>query len=249
MKLDRLIAVRNNKTVYRDGDRCVKVFYSDYTKADVLKEALNQARIEETGLNIPKILEVTTVDGKWAIVTQFIKGKTLTQLMEDHPEKRAEYLELLLDLQLQVNAQSCPLLNSLRERIDRRLMMSELDATTRFALHYRLADMPKNNKICHGDFRPSNIIMSEDGKPYILDWTHATRGNASADVARTYLLFLINGHREEAAAYIDHFCKKTNTEKAYFYRWVPIIAAALSVDSNESDREFLLSCVHNPKYK
>ena len=43
MKLDRVIAVRNNKTIYRDGDRCVKVFHADYSKADVLNEALNQA--------------------------------------------------------------------------------------------------------------------------------------------------------------------------------------------------------------
>ena len=26
MNLDRVIAVRNTKTVYRDGDKCVKVF-------------------------------------------------------------------------------------------------------------------------------------------------------------------------------------------------------------------------------
>ena len=48
MNLDRIIAVRNNKTVYRDGDRCLKVFNEGYSKADVLNEALNQARIEET---------------------------------------------------------------------------------------------------------------------------------------------------------------------------------------------------------
>ena len=88
MKLDRVIAVRNNKTVYRDGDRCVKVFNEDYSKQDVLNEALNQARVEETGLNIPKILEVTMIDGKWAIVTEFIKGKTLAQLMLDDEDKK-----------------------------------------------------------------------------------------------------------------------------------------------------------------
>ena len=65
MKLDRVIAVRNNKTIYRDGDRCIKVFNAEYSKADVLNEALNQARIEETGLNIPKLLSVEMVDGKW----------------------------------------------------------------------------------------------------------------------------------------------------------------------------------------
>ena len=55
MKLDRIIAVRNRKTIYRDGDRCLKVFDEDFSKADVLNEALNQARVEETGLNIPKV--------------------------------------------------------------------------------------------------------------------------------------------------------------------------------------------------
>ena len=46
MKLDRIIAVRNNKTVYRDGELCMKVFDTNYSKADVLNEALNQARVE-----------------------------------------------------------------------------------------------------------------------------------------------------------------------------------------------------------
>ena len=92
MKLDRVIAVRNKKTIYRDGDRCIKVFNEDYSKADILNEALNQARIEETGLNIPRILEVTTVDGKWAIVTEFIEGKTLAQLMQENPEDADKYM-------------------------------------------------------------------------------------------------------------------------------------------------------------
>ena len=86
MKLDKIIAVRNDKTIYRDGDKCIKVFNSDYSKSDVLNEALNQARIEEIGLNIPKIHEVTMLDGKWAIVSEFIKGKTLAQLMEEEPK-------------------------------------------------------------------------------------------------------------------------------------------------------------------
>ena len=75
MKLDKIIAVRNNKTIYRDGDKSVKVFNEGFSKADVLNEALNQARMEGTGLNIPKVLEVTMIDGKWAIVSEFIKGK------------------------------------------------------------------------------------------------------------------------------------------------------------------------------
>ena len=249
MKLDRVIAVRNNKTIYRDGDRAVKVFSEEYSKADVLNEALNQARIEETGLNIPKVLEVSMIDGKWAIISEFIKGKTLAQLMAEDEEKFDEYLELFVDLQLRVHAKTCPLLNKLKDKMNRKISETTLDATTRYDLHTRLEGMPKHNKVCHGDFNPSNIIIAEDGTPYILDWSHATQGNASADAARTYLLFWLAGNIEGAKKYLEMFCAKSNTARQYVQKWMPIVAASQSVKGNEKEREFLLSWVDVVDYE
>ena len=249
MKLDRVIAVRNNKTIYRDGDVCVKVFSSDYSKADVLNEALNQARIEETGLNIPKVLEVTMVDGKWAIVSEYIKGKTLAQLMAEDEDKKSEYLELLVDLQLEVQSKTSPLLNKLKDKMNRKISQSELEATTKYDLHTRLEGMPKHNKVCHGDFNPSNIIIAEDGTAYILDWSHATQGNASADAARTYLLFWLSGDISGAKEYLELFCKKSNTAMQYVQKWMPIVAASQSVKGNEKEREFLLSWANVVDYE
>ena len=249
MKLDRVIAVRNNKTIYRDGDVCVKVFNDDQSKADVLNEALNQARIEETGLNIPKVLEVTMIDGKWAIVSEYIKGKTLAQLMAEDEDKKSEYLELLVDLQLEVQSKTCPLLNKLKDKMNRKISQSELEATTKYDLHTRLEGMPKHNKVCHGDFNPSNIIIAEDGTPYILDWSHATQGNASADVARTYLLFWLSGDINGAKEYLELFCQKSNTAMQYVQKWMPIVAASQSVKGNEKEREFLLTWANVVDYE
>ena len=249
MKLEKIIAVRNNKTIYRDGDKCIKVFNEGFSKADVLNEALNQARIEGTGLNIPKILEVTMIEGKWAIVSEFIKGKTLAQLMEEDPEKKEEYLALLVDLQLEMHSKTCAHLNKLKDKMNRKISESNLDATTRYDLHTRLEGMPKHKKVCHGDFNPSNIIITEDGTPYILDWSHATQGNASADAARTYLLFWLNGDIEGAKKYLDLFCEKSNTAKQYVQKWMPIVAASQSVKGNEHEREFLLSWVNVVDYE
>ena len=249
MNLDRVIAVRNNKTIYRDGDRCVKVFQKEYSKADVLNEALNQARIEETGLRIPKILGVTMIDGQWAIISEFIKGKTLQKLMEEDAEKKEEYISLLVDLQMSVHAKTCPLLNKLKDKMSRKIAQTDLDATTRYDLHTRLEGMKKHNKVCHGDFNPSNIIIAEDGTPYILDWSHATQGNASADVARTYLLFCLQGDMEGAEYYLDTFCKKSQTEKQYVQKWMPIVAASQSVKGNANEREFLMNWVSVVDYQ
>ena len=249
MKLDRVIAVRNNKTIYRDGNQCIKVFDANYSKSDVLNEALNQARIEETQLNIPKVLGVTTIDGKWAIISEYISGKTLAQLMEENVDKRDEYLELLVDLQLEMHSKNCPLLNKLKDKMNRKISMSELDATTRYDLHTRLEGMPKHNKVCHGDFNPSNIIISDDGTAYIIDWSHATQGNASADAARTYLLFKLGGDDESAKKYLNLFCTKSNTARQYVEKWMPIVAASQSVKGNEKERELLLSWVDVVDYE
>jgi thiamine kinase-like enzyme len=243
MNLDRVIAVRNNKTIYRDGERCIKVFNEEYSKADVLNEALNQARIESTGLNIPKILEVTMIDGKWAIVYEFIKGKTLAQLMAEDPDNKEKYIEQLVDLQMEVHSKTCPLLNKLKDKMSRKIAQTDFDATTRYDLHTRLEAMPKHNKVCHGDFNPSNVVVTEDGTLYILDWAHATQGNASADVARTYLLFWLNGDIEGADFYLNTFCKKSDTAKQYVQKWMPIVAASQSVKGNEKEREFLAGWV------
>ena len=249
MKLDRVIAVRNNKTIYRDGDVCIKVFDSNYSKADILNEALNQARIEETGLNIPKILGVNMIDGKWAIESEYIKGKTLAQIMDEDQDNKAKYLEMLVDIQLNIHSKTCPLLNKLKDKMNRKITETELDATTRYDLHTRLEGMPKHNKVCHGDLNPSNIIISEDGTPFIIDWSHATQGNASADAARTYLLFMLEGDEESAKTYLDLFCKKSNTAKQYVQKWMPIVAASQSVKGNAHEREFLLSWVDVVEYE
>ena len=244
MKLDNIIAKRSNKTIYRDGDRCVKVFAEDFSKADVLNEALNQARVESTGLNIPAIREVTVVDGKWAIATDFIEGKTLSQLMKENPEKKAEYIELLVDIQMNIHTLKCPLLTKLKDKMHRKISSSSIDATVRYELHTRLEGMPKHNKLLHGDLCPSNVIITDDGTPYVIDWAHATQGNASADAARTYLTFKLSGDDEGAEIYLNTFCRKSDTAKQYVQKWMPIVAASQSVKGNESEREFLMSWVN-----
>ena len=241
MKFDNILAERKNKVIYRDGNLAVKVFDESFPKSDILNEALNQARVEETGLNIPKIEEVKKIDGKWAIVSDYIEGKTLEQLMNENPDKIDEYLNQFVDIQVEILGKKCPLLKRIKDKMQDKISQTDLDATTRYELHTRLASMKDHNKVCHGDLTPSNIIIAEDGTPYILDWAHATQGNGAADAARTYLTFVLKDKRELGEKYLKLFCEKTDTARQYVDRWMPIVAASQSVKGKPEERELLLS--------
>ena len=236
----QLISSSSTKSVYRDGNVAIKESCEGYPKAEVLTEALCNARVEDLpGLHVPKILGVSVVDGKWSIMKEYIEGKTLEQLMEENPDKTQEYMEQMVDLQLEIHSKACPLLNKLKEKTIRALNEEpELDESTRYELLTRLDGMPKHTKLCHGDFSPSNIIVQEDGTMYVIDWVHAAQGNASADVARTYLLLSLKDSKL-ADLYMDLFCEKTGTDKRYVQGWLPIVAAAQLVKKRPEEKELL----------
>ena len=244
-----ILAERSHKVIYKDGDTVLKVFDSDYSKADILNEALNQARIEETRLNVPKLLEVGIIDGKWAIRTEYVPGKTLAKLMEENPDKLDEYLDLFVNIQKEIFSKEAPLLNKIKDKFNRKISASRFDATTRYELHTRLDSMKNHKKICHGDFTPSNIIITPGGDYSILDWSHVTQGNAAADAARTYMLFCLKGMDEVAEKYLNLFCKKTDTAKQYVQRWMPIVACTQSVKGKPEEQEFLERWVNVVDYE
>lgn len=249
MNLQNMIAKRTSKAIYRDGNNVIKVFDENYSKADILNEALNLARVEETDLPIPQVVEVTKAEDKWAIVTTFIEGKTITQLMKDHPEKTDEYLGKFVDIQLEVHGKTVPLLNKLKDKMNRKISSTGLDATIRYELHTRLESMPKHTKLCHGDFSTGNVILNDDGTYGILDWAHATQGNASADAARTYLLFCLADKEKLADKYLNLFCRKSDTAKQYVQKWLPIVAASQSVKGKPEEKELLMKWVNVVEYE
>ena len=242
MKLEEnnIIVKRPYKTVYKCGNSVFKVFVEAHPKSDVFNEALLTARIEETGLDIPKVKGVTQLDGKWAIEIEYKEGKTLEDMMQSDRGNIDKYMSDFVDLQIRVHNQRSPLLNGMKDKLTRQINnLKILDATTRYELLMRLERMPKHNKVCHGDFNPSNVIVGKNGKMTVVDWAHATQGNASADAAMTYLLFALKD-QETADLYLNMFCRKSDTARQYVQQWLPIVAAAQLAKENELEKEFLM---------
>jgi thiamine kinase-like enzyme len=109
--------------------------------------------------------------------------------------------------------------------------------------------MPKHSKLCHGDFNPSNIVITGKDEAYIIDWSHASQGNASADAAQTYLLFRLAGNAVLADKYLALFCKKSDTAKQYVEKWLSIVAASQLMKAKPEEKELLLRWANVVEYE
>lgn len=237
---------RGNKVVYDLGDKIAKVFNETKPVSDVFNEALNLARINECGIRSPKALEVTKLEGDeagWALITTKVPGVTLAEKIEAEPQRFGECLEQFVDLQIEIHGYTSPLLNRQDDKYARMINSLEaINATTRYNLLERLDGLKKGTAVCHGDFNPSNVIVSEDGTLSVCDWAHATQGAPAADVAMTYLLFSLTS-KEQAEAYLDTYCERADMAKQIVRQWLPVIAASELARKRKVNEEFLMSWV------
>ena len=106
----------------------VRIYKKPEYKEKCLYAALTHARVETTlgnsFIKMPVLHEVSVIDGKWAITMDFIKGKTLQQLMDENPDKKDTYLNQFIDIQCEIHAQYMPLHSKLKDKMARLLVRS-----------------------------------------------------------------------------------------------------------------------------
>ena len=248
MELKNLIAKGDSVDVYREGNSVIKLFHADQPKTSAMYEALTHSRVETTGLPIPTIQEISKIEDNWAITLDYVEGKTLHELMTENPDKIPEYINLMVDIQLEIHSKHAPLLSKLKDKMARMIKSLDcIDDVEKYDLLTRLESMPKHTKLCHCNFTPMNIVINDSGYK-ILDWVAARQGNASADVGKTYLHLCI--HFPEAAdLYLDTFCKKSNTKKQYVQDWLPIVAATQLKLNKPEEKELLMKWIDVVDYE
>lgn len=238
MNLDRIIAVRNDKTVYHDGNFSIKAFRSSVPMSCILQEAFFLSVAAEVGLDVPKFHSVVEHDGRWTIVSDYIKGHSLAELYAKEPSRKFDFLEQFVDLQVHVHTKTYCGLPSSKGLIRARVESSMLATSVKLALLRNLESMPDGDQLCHGDFTFSNIIKTDTGRPFILDWSKACLGVGDNDAAVTYLLLLRKFGDDVAHRYLDLYCKKAPTTAYAVNKWIPFVSAMKYAVGNRMDREF-----------
>jgi len=238
MILGTPIAVGNTAKIYLHKNRIVKVFKDYLPESESSNEANKQKYAYSCGLSVPKILDVTEIDGKQAIIMEYIKGKTMGDILSENMEQAEYYMNISVDIQQKIHLVVADSLEPMTEKLKRQIeSVNNLDNRQKSALIQKIDTMTFENRLCHGDYHLFNLIMS-DNNVTILDWVDSSAGDIRADVYRTYLLYL-QFSKELADMYLRLYCEKSGLLKDEVFQWAPIIAGARlseSVLSENSER-------------
>ena len=241
-KSANVLLERTDKVVTRDKDTVLKIFGPSYKVSAVLNEAMNEARAAETGLPVARVLEVLKVRDQWCIRREWVEGKTLAETMAADKKNLLRYLKEFVAIQCEIFSKTSERMGNLAEKLDKQISASVLPKETRYDLHMRLQSMPRGKALCHGDFNPTNVIITPNGEWRVIDWSHVRLGDPLADVARTYLLFWLSGHVAAAEKYMIIACDALKAKISDVQKWLPIVAAAESSKEQQSakNHELLL---------
>ena len=241
----QILEEKSYKTVYREGNVIVKAFTPSHPMSDVYNEAYIHAAVA----SLKDFTWRSRENGGWAISMEYVAGKTLSELAQENPDRIDEYLEKLVDIQLEVGGYRVRHLRNTRMKMEDSIKtLTEIDASTRYELLQRIHGMAQHSKLCHGDLVPSNIVIKEDGSWCVLDWAHASAGNAGADAAITYMRFSLDDP-EFAEKYLRLFCKKADMPIQYIQTWMPVVAAAQLTKHKGSERELLEKWISVAEYQ
>lgn len=198
------------------------------------------------GAPVPEAREVIEVAGRPGLVLERVDGQDLLTMIGKRPWLVWSLGALTGRLHATLHQADAPMsLPALRARMRARIERSELVPTqlARFALD-ALETLPDGDRVCHGDFHPGNIILT-DRAPAIIDWANATRGDPTADYARTVLMLRIGepppgspavvrfgarfARRLMLAAYRRAYRRQRTVDTALVARWeAPVLAVRLT---------------------
>ncbi|ETI68256.1 aminoglycoside phosphotransferase family protein [Neobacillus vireti] len=245
MNLGTPIASGNTAKIYLYENRIVKIFNDSLPDTESSNEANKQKYAYSCGLSVPKILDVTKIDGKQAIIMEYIKGRTIGDILSEDMDQAEYYMNISVDIQQKIHMIAADSFEPMSEKLSRQIESADnLDKRHKSALIEKLDSMTFERRLCHGDYHLFNLIMS-DNEVTIIDWVDASAGDIRADVYRTYLLYS-QVSIDLAEMYLRLYCAKSDLLKDEIFQWAPIIAGArLSENVSTENPERLIEIVNH----
>ncbi|HEX2996691.1 MAG TPA: aminoglycoside phosphotransferase family protein [Anaerolineales bacterium] len=240
-----------------DDQHILKLFREWWPSKWVDYEAGIARAVHAAGVPSPAPGEIVEINGRHGLIYERLEGISMLQEMNARPWLTLKNARLLAELQAQIHQRTILGLPAYKERLAQDIRnTSHLREDQRERVLALLATLPDDQKLCHGDFHPGNILLTKRG-PVIIDWLTACTGSPWADVARTLVIGNVGVKtagdqispvtkmfvRLYFQIYRNHYNALLPDTQKLIQRWIPVVAAARLNEDIALEREALRSLV------
>ena len=227
MNLGNPIAKGNTAEIYLYDNKIMKLFKDYLPNTESMNEAKKQKYAYSCGLSVPNVFEVTKIQNRQVIIMEYVKGDSIGDLLLNNLNEAEYYINICVNEQKKIHAirVNTDEMEATRERLECQIKsVHKLDEKQKESILNKLYSIKFEPRLCHGDFHPFNLILSNKSVN-IIDWVDASSGDIRADVFRTYLLYS-QSSVELAEMYLHIYCRNTGLSRDEIFQWAPIIIAA-----------------------
>lgn len=187
MSLGKRIGVGNTASVYEWEDgKVLKLFNQNYPEEAVQKEYHNAMIIRDLDFSAPKAYEMMIHEGRLGITYDKVEGETLQDWVIKTGDLQSCAITMagLHKVMMQNEATDVP---NYKDFLKYFISEAILPLEEKEEVLHRIDNLPEGDVLCHGDFHPGNILVSE-GNSYVIDFMNICHGHYLYDVARTVYL-------------------------------------------------------------
>lgn len=161
----------------------LKLFFPHFAGLAPVEHEVSRA-LAGARVPAPRVERLLQLEGRPGLVFGDLpEGETLSRAVRARPWTLVSAARALAELHAAVHEHSSGALPSQRERLEAEIRASDaVDAAAREAALAALARLPDGTAVCHMDVHMLNVIVHR-GRPVLIDWVLAARGNPLADVA------------------------------------------------------------------
>lgn len=256
-ELTRIAQGREAEIFAWDDGMVLRLFRDGEAGERLRSEALAMRAVRTVLPLVPEVFGETVIDGRPGLIMERVDGADLMTVLGRKPARIWQIGKDTGRLHAEINGVDAPPeIETLHQRIERILRRSGLVPAelAEFALK-ELRSLPEGAALCHGDFHPANILESKSG-PMVIDWANVTRGDPTADFARSRMmgrlgslppgtpllvrLFRRPGIKLYEAAYVRGYRSVREVDMDLAARWEIVRAADRMAEGIEEERPALV---------
>ncbi len=187
MKFEKLIGVGNTASVYEwEEGKVLKLFNKDYPGKSIENEFHNAMAIREMNFKKPKAYEIISYKERKGIIYDRIEGESLLEWVMKTGDLQ-ECARCMAKLHKAIIQNKISNVANYKDFLKYHIKNILLTLEKQDEFLQMIDKLPGGNVLCHGDFHPGNILISE-GHGYVIDFMNVCHGNSLYDIARTVFL-------------------------------------------------------------